>query len=279
MTSYANINIIALIISIVSMFVLLTFDLAVKPRVSRLCPFPIPMQFIVVVVGTVISWGLDLKTVSDLKVIGHVPTGLPYPEVPDFSLTESVIADAFAITIIGFVVSLSIGRIVASRHGYTVNPNQELVAMGSSNMVGCFFGSLPMTASMSRTMVQEAAGGRSMVTSMVSVFLLIWVLLFAGPLFRDLPNAILASLIVVSLRGIITQFKDLRTYSKRSCSEALVWLATFVGTVFIDVDIGLIIGLATSLVFLLWWGYHPKVELIARTEIPDIFLDNFQVIN
>ena len=65
--------------------------------------------------------------------------------------------------------------------------------------------------------------------SFLSVFLLLWVLLFAGPLFQDLPNAILASIIIVSLRGILMQFKDLCTYGKRSYSEVFVWLATFLG--------------------------------------------------
>ena len=113
--------------------------------------------------------------------------------------------------------------------------------------------------------------------SVVTVFLLLWVLLFAGPLFEDLPNAILASIIVVSLRGILTQFKDLYIYTKRSYSEVFVWLATFLGTVFIDIDYGLIIGLATSLAFLLWWGYHPKVELVGRTDRNDLFVDKNNV--
>ena len=109
------------------------------------------------------------------------------------------------------------------------------------------------------------------------MFLLIWVLLFAGPLFQDLPNAILASIIIVSLRGILMQFKDLYTYGKRSYSEVFVWLATFLGTVCIDIDFGLMIGLGTSLAFLLWWGSHPKVELIGRTDRNDLFLDENNV--
>ena len=129
-----------------------------------------------------------------------------------------------------------------------------------------------MTASMSRTLVQDSSGGKTMMASLISVFLLLWVLLFAGPLFSDLPNAILASIIVVSLRGILVNFKDICIYAKRSYSEVLIWLATFLGTVFIDIDFGLLIGLGTSLAFLLWWGYHPKVELVGRTHQQDIFI-------
>ena len=97
------------------------------------------MQFIVVIIGTVVSYFLDLKTSHSIRVIGDVPTGLPQPELPDLTLLPKLISDAFTLTIIGFVVSLSIARIMASKHNYTVKPNQELVAMGASNLFGCFF--------------------------------------------------------------------------------------------------------------------------------------------
>ena len=272
-------NYIAIFISAVCITILLGFDLFLKPKIAKKCKFPVPMQFLVVICGTVISYFTDLKTVAEVRVIGQVPTGLPSPQLPEFTLIKDVFKDTFTITIIGYVVTLSIARIVASKNNYTVDPNQELIAMGTANIFGCFFQSLPMTGSMSRTLVQVSAGGRSLMASIITVFLLLWVLLFAGPLFEDLPNAILASIIVVSLRGILTQFKDLYIYAKRSYSEVFVWLATFLGTVFIDIDYGLIIGLATSLAFLLWWGYHPKVELLGRTERNDLFVDKNNVSN
>ena len=179
-----------------------------------------------------------------------------------------------------------------------MDPNQELIAMGASNIFGTFFQSLPMTASMSRTMVQVSAGGRTLMASVVSIFMLLWVnnfqfhekkpffcyfmkffqvLLFAGPLFRDLPNCILAALIMVSLRGILMQFKDVKIYAKRSNSEIFVWLSTFLGTVFVDIDYGLIIGLGVTFIFLLWWGYYPKVELISLTDHEDLFTNKSEV--
>ena len=72
-------------------------------------------------------------------------------------------------------------------------------------------------------------------------------------------------------RGIFMQFKDVYLYAKRSNSEVFVWLATFLGTVFIDIDYGLMIGLIVTFIFLLWWGYHPKVELIDLTDQEDLF--------
>ena len=109
-----------------------------------------PTQFIVVIIATIISYLLDLKTRAGVRVIGHVPTGLPSPELPDLNMMPGLIGDAFTITIIGYVVTLSIARILANKFNYTVDPNQELIAIGASNLFGCFFRSLPMTGSMSR---------------------------------------------------------------------------------------------------------------------------------
>ena len=67
------------------------------------------------------------------------------------------------------------------------------------------------------------------------------------------------------------QFKDVKIYAKRSNSEIFVWMSTFLGTVFIDIDYGLVIGLGVTFIFLLWWGYYPKVELLSPTDHEDIF--------
>ena len=112
---------------------------------AHYCKFPVPIQFIVVIIGTLISYFMDFKNIFNVKVIGDVPTGFPFISFPKFETMLSVFGDVFTITIIGFVVSLSISRIVAKKHGYTVDPNQELIAMGASNIFGSFFQSLPMT--------------------------------------------------------------------------------------------------------------------------------------
>ena len=73
------------------------------------------------------------------------------------------------------------------------------------------------------------------------------------------------------------QFKDVKIYAKRSNSEIFVWLSTFLGTVFVDIDYGLIIGLGVTFIFLLWWGYYPKVELLSPTDHEDLFTNKSEV--
>ena len=125
-----SLNYVALSMSIVCISVLLGYDWLIKPRMLKRCKLPVPMQFIVVIIATVVSYLLDLKTLAGIKVIGHVPTGLPSPELPDVSMMPGLIGDAFTITIIGYVVTLSIAKILADKFNYSVDPNQELIAIG-----------------------------------------------------------------------------------------------------------------------------------------------------
>ena len=82
----------------------------------------------------------------------------------------------------------------------------------------------------------------------------------------------MSAIIIVSLFSILSQFKDLVRYAKRSFSEAFIWASTFLFTVLLDVDLGLLAGIAVSVLFLISWGYFPKIEVVGRTEFDDLHL-------
>ena len=91
----------------------------------------------------------------------------------------------------------------------------------------------------------------------------------------------MSAIILVSLLGIFVQFRDFVRFARRSSSEAFVWMSTFLFTVFLDIDVGLIVGIGVSLLFLIAWGYFPKIELVGRTEYQDLFVqaDSFQAVS
>ena len=114
-----SVNYVTLGMSIVSILILLSFDLVFKAKIALKCKFPVPIQFMVVIIGTLISYCFDFKNNFNVKVIGEVPKGLPELSFPNFEDTLDLFPDVITITIIGFVVSLSISRIVATKHGYS----------------------------------------------------------------------------------------------------------------------------------------------------------------
>ena len=111
------------------------------------------------------------------------------------------------IAIVAFVISFSLGKIFAKKHGYKINPSKELVAQGSSSLFGSFFLSLPISGSLSRSAIQDEAGCRSMMTSLVSVVILGSTLLFAGPYFRPLPNVRPSASFVTCVKLTLNHFR------------------------------------------------------------------------
>jgi len=255
-------NLVSLALSLASILLLLLADLVLAPRLKARCSFPLPTQLVVVILATLLSTPLQLAQVHGVRTIediGEITTGVPAPTLPTLSLLSEVLPDSFVIAVVAFTVGQGLGNLFGAKHGYKVLPNQELVAQGMSNLVGSCMSSLPMAGSLSRSLVQESSGCRSQVTGLTSATLLLGVLLLLGPYFQPLPICVLASIIVTSLTGMFKKLGDLAKYWERSPLEGLLWIVTFLTTVFGDVDLGLVTGLVTSLLVTLVRGGLPQV--------------------
>lgn len=258
-------NPVALIISVICILTLVLFDQILGPRLRKICRFPLPIQLVLVIIFTAISEPLKLMKVHKIKTIqniGSIPLGLPSPSVPHPQIMLKIIPESITIAIVAFSIGQGLGNLFGAKYGYKVPPNQELIAQGSSNIFGSFFSCIPMSTSLSRSLVQERSGCRSNITSLTSAFLLLGVLLFLGPLFQPLPICVLAAIIIASLTGMFKKLSDMSLYWTRSPSEGLLWTITFLSTVFLDVDIGLMVGIVVSLILTLSSGSMPQVAVL-----------------
>uniref|UniRef100_A0A8B9L594 Solute carrier family 26 member 6 n=1 Tax=Astyanax mexicanus TaxID=7994 RepID=A0A8B9L594_ASTMX len=226
-----------LLISSVSITVLIVAK-ELNNRFRKKLPVPIPVELIVIVVGTLISYYTHLNKNYEISVVGEIPSGLQPPTVPQTSVFSEVVVDAFALAIVGYAISISLGKTFALKHGYKVDSNQELVALGLSNAVGGFFQCYSVCASMSRSLVQETTGGKTQASVASAVIVLVTVLKL-GPLFQDLPKAVLAAVVFVNLKGMFKQYSDILTLWRTSKIDLLVWLVTWVSTVLFNLDMGL----------------------------------------
>ncbi|KAI4792137.1 hypothetical protein KUCAC02_033590, partial [Chaenocephalus aceratus] len=125
-------------------------------RFKKKLPIPIPGEIIVVIVSTGVSYGMSLSHVYSVDVVGTIPSGLLAPTAPDFSLLPNLVTDSFAVAIVGFSMGMSLAKIFALKHGYKVDGNQELIALGLCNFISSFFQTFAITCSMSRSLVQES---------------------------------------------------------------------------------------------------------------------------
>lgn len=190
---------------------------------SKKTSIPLPIELIVVVVGTCLSNFLKFEENYAVSTIGSIPTGFPEPEMPSISLAKELIIDGFIIAIVSYTISVSMGMILAQKSDYEINFNQELLAMGAGNIFGSFFSCMPFSASLSRSYIQHTTGGKTQVASLVACGILAIVLLWVAPVFEPLPRACIASIVVIALKGLLWQVKQFFSFWKLSKLDALLW--------------------------------------------------------
>ncbi|XP_072379809.1 prestin-like [Diabrotica undecimpunctata] len=267
-TNYA-----ALIISAITITILIINNEFLKPLVAKKSSIPIPIELIVVIIGTVSSQYLDFHVNYGIKIVGDIPTGFPQPELPPIDLVPSVLVDGVSTAIVSYAISMSLSMILAQKANYEVDANQELLALGVSNTLGSFFSCMPLCASLSRSMIQQVVGGKTQIVSVVSSMLLIVTILWIAPFFESLPKAVLAGIIVVSLKGMLVQVTQLVSYWKLSKFDALVWITTFISVVFISMEIALIVGISLSLLSIFIASFKPYTCLLGSVPHTDLYLD------
>uniref|UniRef100_A0A8C2F0N3 Solute carrier family 26 member 6 n=1 Tax=Cyprinus carpio TaxID=7962 RepID=A0A8C2F0N3_CYPCA len=180
-------NIGTLVVSIVTILGLVAAK-ELSALAARKIPVPIPVELITIIVATVVSWQMDLKTEYGVEVVGQIPSGLQAPVAPAVSLLGSMVGDAFALAVVGYGIAISLGRIFALKYAYKVDSNQELIALGLSNAIGGLFNCFAISCSMSRSMVQVSTGGKSQVAGAISAVVILVILLKIGELFEELPK-------------------------------------------------------------------------------------------
>ncbi|XP_026463145.1 solute carrier family 26 member 10-like [Ctenocephalides felis] len=265
-------NTATIIVSISVIFVMTLNNELLKPWLGKRCRMPVPAELLCAIAGTAVSYLLDLKQNYNVPIVGEIPTGLPTPSYPRFSLLRLVAVDTIAVAIVSYSIVMSLGLIFARRLGYTIRPNQELLAMGLANLVGAGFSCIPIACSLTRTMIQANIGGKTQMATVISASIILIVLLWIAPYLQYLPRVILAAIILVALKGMFMQVKDLKRFWLLGPIHAAIWVGTFLGVVFISIDMGLLIGVVLSLMTL-WFGNRSNCKVMGRIPGTDLYAD------
>ena len=225
----------------------------------------IPAILIVVSLGTIVMYFTQWQ-LQGIKIVGEIPVGLPKIGMP--TLDKQLIIDLFPVAItlavVGFTEAISIAKAIEEKHtDYQVDPNQELIAIGSGNIIGSFVQSYPTTASFSRSAIQDQGGAKSGIASLFSAALVLLTLLFLTPLFYYLPIPILAAIIMVSIFGLI-DIKYLRQLWKKNRDECLVFLITFIITMTVGIPQGIVIGILLSLLTMIFRTSKPHIAILGK---------------
>ena len=225
----------------------------------------IPSILIVVVLGILGVYFLDLQQYG-VKIVGEIPHGLPDFQVPNFNFQNAMDLWPIALTLalVGYLEAISIGKAIEEKNKEeTIDANQELVALGTSNIVGSFFQAYPVTASFSRSAISNEVGGKTNLFALFSVIMVVVTLLFLTPLFYYLPNAVLASIIMVSVFGLI-DVEYPKTLWKFRKDEFVVLILTFLITLFVGIKEGVLIGVLFSLLLMVYRTSKPHFAVLGK---------------
>ncbi|XP_077370954.1 solute carrier family 26 member 6 isoform X1 [Festucalex cinctus] len=238
---------------------------------SKKIPVPIPVELLGITIATLVSWQANLQGKYGVDVVGKIPSGLQPPVFPTTSHFGQVIGDAFALAVVGYGIAISLGRIFALKYGYKVDSNQELIALGLSNSIGAMFQCFAVSCSMSRSMVQESTGGKTQVAGALSAIVILFITLWIGALFEDLPKAMLAAIIYVNLHGMMKQFLDIPALWRSNKTDMVVWIATFLLTVMLNPDLGLAASIGFSMLTVIFRTQLPKYSKLGQVPNTEIY--------
>jgi sulfate permease, SulP family len=252
-------------------------SLAVVLALRRFAPV-VPAPLVAVLLG-ILAVHLFALNKHGLDIVGHITGGLPsfgLPHVPAADYLK-LAGSAVGVMLVGFAEGLGAAKTYATRNGYQISPNRELIGLGAANLASGLSSGMVVNGSLSKTAVNGSAGARTQASGLFVAVLTVVTLLFLTGLFEDLPEATLAAVVIAALIELV-DFAALRTlyrsssarlgkiYGLAARADFIAAVAAMLGVLVFDTLPGLIIGVADSLVLLLYRVSRPHVAALG--EIP-----------
>ena len=223
-----------------------------------------PSALVVVALGTVATWLFSLNQ-AGVAVVGDIPKGLPafsleFLHLGDFQMLIPII---LVIALVSYMESIAVAKAIATKRNYKVDPNQELVALGSANIFGSLFQAFPTTGGFSRTAVNDQSGSNTTISSVISAGIIALTVLFLTPLFYYLPKAVLAAIIMVAVAGLF-DLKEMKSLWQTDRKDLVMLLVTFIATLLLGIEEGIAIGVVLSLAMVIYSSTRPHTAELGR---------------
>jgi high affinity sulfate transporter 1 len=234
----------------------------------------VPGALVLVAAGLVASGLFDLGS-HGVALVGDVPRGLPTPELPDLDIVRdhyaTILIAALALLLIGFSQTAGDARAFAARHHYRIDVDQESVAQGMANVGAGFFQGMPVSTSLSASSLNESAGARSQVSSLVTGGLVLATLVILAPVFSHLPKAVLGAVIIDAVVFGMIDLTEFRRLFRVARFDFWIAIAAVLGVLSAGVLAGVVIGVVLSLGWLVYVATRPPMPLLGREPGTQVF--------
>ena len=225
----------------------------------------IPGILLAVAVATIGVGMLELAETAGVQVLGTVPEGLPSFTLPRIRADDlsPVVIGACAVALVAFADTSVLSRSYAARLRTSVDPNQEMIALGAANLAAGFFQGFPISSSSSRTPVAEAAGARTQLTGVIGAGGVALLLVLAPNLLQNLPNSTLAAVVIAAAIGLF-EVADLRRIYRIQRWEFWLSMLCFAGVAVFGAIQGIGLAIVVAVIEFLWDGWRPYFAVLGR---------------
>ncbi|MCB0644200.1 MAG: solute carrier family 26 protein [Phaeodactylibacter sp.] len=224
----------------------------------------LPGALIAVILGTAAVFFFHLHQ-QGVAIVGTVPEGVPAFQLPRWHWQEirELLPLSFTLCLISFIESLAIAKALETDSKYKVIPNKEVIALGLAKVGGAFFSASPTAGSFTRSAINSQAGAETGLSSILTAILMGLTLLVLTPLFYFLPHAVLAAIVVAAVIGLVN-IKEAIHLWKNDKRDFFMLLTTFLGTLVLGIQEGILMGMALSLIVFVYRNSVPHVAVLGK---------------
>uniref|UniRef100_A0A8C7IWE6 Solute carrier family 26 member 3 n=1 Tax=Oncorhynchus kisutch TaxID=8019 RepID=A0A8C7IWE6_ONCKI len=265
-------NVCDLVTSILIMVVVFIVK-EINDRYKAKLPVPIPIEVIMTVIACGVSYAFNFRVNYKVDVVGRIPVGYESPMGPNMQIFGQTAVEAFPMAIVGFAVAFSVAKVYSVKHDYIIDGNQELIAFGASNIIGAAFKSFAASTALSRSAVQESTGGKTQIAGLLSALIVMVVTLAIGFLLEPLPKSVLGAVVIVNLKGMLMQIREVPYLWRRDRPDCVVWVVTCLASILLGLDLGLAVGLGIELLTVVFRAQFPRCSVLANITGTDIYKD------
>ncbi|XP_050643534.1 testis anion transporter 1 isoform X1 [Macaca thibetana thibetana] len=234
-------------------------------------PIEFPMELFLIIGFTVIANKITMATETSQTLIDMIPYSFLFPVTPDFSVLPKIILQAISLSLVSSFLLIFLGKKIASLHNYSVNSNQDLIAIGLCNVVSSFFRSCVFTGAVARTIIQDKSGGRQQFASLVGAGVMLLLMVKMGHFFYALPNAVLAGIILSNVVPYLETISNLPSLWRQDQYDCALWMMTFSSSIFLGLDIGLIISVVSAFFITSVRSHRAKILLLGQIPNTNIY--------
>ncbi|NXG62186.1 S26A9 protein, partial [Hemiprocne comata] len=257
-------NVASLVYALVSA-VLLIIVKELNLKYMKKIRLPIPMEIIIVIVATAISGSFDMPEKYGMPVVGKISMGFPAPTLPLVNKWKDMIGTAFSLAIVSYVINLAMGRTLAARHGYDVDPNQVTLGLEGHGQ-----GPFPLLSGV-KGKPHSMTGKLSNVASFFVALVVMVTMLALGIYLEPLPKSVLGALIAVNLKNSLKQLADPFYLWKKSKLDCLVWLVSFLSAFFLSLPYGVAVGVGFSVLVVVFHTQFRNGSALGQVTSTDIY--------